>query len=127
MRKFLQTFASQSGTPKYVPMGVNGSNMFMVEWLCTSAVAAAETVTLTLPAGISIEKPISGADTPCPLPIKATAFSMANPRVKVVEADLLITSFDQDTNVLVLTAAGGGVPNGASIVVLFGLSTLRTA
>jgi hypothetical protein len=127
MRKFLKTFASQVATGKYVSHSVNEANMAVVEYITDSALTAAQTITLTLPPGMDITPPVAASDVQSWVPHSVAAWSNANPRLKIIAADLLITSFDADTNVVVLTAAGGGLPDKCTVQLLCISSTLRTA
>lgn len=125
--KFLATFASQTATGKYVGMGTNHGNMAVVEYITDSAVAAAQTITLTLPAGMEAISPVAAADVQGWVPHSVAAWTNANPRLKELDASLLITSFDPDTNVCVLTAAGAGVGDKCLIQLFCLVGTLRTA
>lgn len=128
MKKFLQTFASQTGQLTFINPSINGANFAACEWILTSALAAAGTLTLKVPAEMlkGLEKPVSGTTTRTWVPVKATAMTPAAPQLKVVEADLLITSFNPLTGEVILTAANGGVADASTVVVLFTIASLKT-
>lgn len=113
---FLTMFASEVATSKYVPKMVNLEGMVLIEYEVQSAIAAAQTLTLTLPAGVS----------PDMVPLRWIVWSNAQPRVRVIDADLLCTSHNTSTGVTVFTAVGGGVPDNSTLSVLYMPSTIGT-
>lgn len=93
--------------------GVNRGGLVVVEHELVQALANTDTLTLTLPVGIDKDL----------LPIHATAFNNADPRVR--QTNFGITSHDKDTGVTVLTATGA-VADSSTIVILYAPVTLGT-
>jgi hypothetical protein len=115
MNKFLGTFASQSGTGVYMSKGVNDENLVCIQYELTSALTAAQTVTLTLPAGVD--------DTM--VPVYMAVWSNADPRLWEPIADIAITSHDKDTGETVITAAGN-VADNSTIFLMYAKVGLGT-
>lgn len=97
--------ASQSGVSKPASFDVNQGACVLLEWFLTSALANAETVTLTLPLGVN-----KGLH-----PILVQAFTPATPRI--AQPLIALTSYSPLSGTIVLTASGV-VANGSSVRIL---------
>lgn len=124
--KYLKTFTAQTGTAKLVQLGVNMSNLVLVEFVCPAGYGATDTIALTLPSGLTLQGPVAGKDVVSIVPLLVQAWSAAAPRVKSLAADLVITSFDPTTNIVTLTCANNALPTSATISLLCAVDTLRT-
>ncbi len=111
LRKFLQTFVDFPGTGVHVHHGHNESNIVVIDFPQVTVLANTDTVTITLPAGV--DKNL--------VPIHATAFSNAVPRVR--QGNFAITSHNITTGVTVLTASGAVAAN-STFTLLYAPSTV---
>ncbi len=105
--------ASQTGNLKAVPLSPNMADMFYVEFEVTSALANTETATLTLPDGVNKN---------C-IPLTLSIWSAADPRLPQHQphkaTGAVLTSYDKDTGVVVITSGAGTVVDNSTIGILF--------
>ena len=96
--------ANQNVTARYLPQGVNRSNVYLSESILGALCAATDTITVAIPQGVD----------PGYLPLVAQAYVAGTP-VSVVP--LTITSINSTTGVVVLTNdSGGGIAAGSKVV-----------
>ena len=119
--------ANQAVTGKYVPPGVSNQNLFVVEVVVPATLTAGDYIDITLPAGIPIQAPVAASDVVSWAPQSVSGWTAANPRLKTVAANLLLTHFDADTNVCRVTTAVADFVAGGTISLLVAANTLRTA
>jgi len=100
--------ASQAVTAKYVPKGVNGSNDAIVRAEVPAALAAADTLSVTRPAGMDPNLIPTGAVCYGPL---AGSYP--------IDADIALTSHNPTTGVTVLTASGAGIVAGSFVLLRY--------
>lgn len=100
-----------AATGQYVPHGVNESNLAVVTLKLGTALAAADTLDITLPSGMDKDF----------VPISFRVYSAATPAVNlnVAEANLSITNHNRSTGVTRLTAASAGIAINADIVLQY--------
>jgi hypothetical protein len=103
--------AATTQTALYVPQGVNESNIALISFLLTTALAAGDTLDLTLPAGVDKDL----------LPQTLRVYSVATPAVdlNVASANLSVTNHNRTTGVTRLTAASAGIAAGSSVTILY--------
>jgi hypothetical protein len=97
--------AAYTGTFNHTTLGYNTVNFAITEHVLAQALANSDTLALTIPAGY-------GANTYVPASI--VCWSAANPRVP--QTNYSMTSYDQDTGVLTLTASGAVADNSTFLV-----------
>jgi hypothetical protein len=105
--------AAYTGNSQYVPHGPNESNFVIVTHKLVQALAAADTLDLTLPSGV--DKDLVPVTHP-------RVYSTATPSVELggpANANLAVTNHNRSTGVTRLTAAGAGIAIGADIVLLY--------
>lgn len=101
--------ASQAHNGAYVAHGLSESNQCVMEVTLSSALAAGQTLDITLPLGVDDDM----------LPCWFRAYSDATPNVDLnpAEANLVITNHNRSTGVTRLTGAAAGIADGAKILV----------
>jgi hypothetical protein len=101
-----------AGNGQYIPHGVNESNIVVVAHTLAQALAAGDTLDLTLPAGVDKDF----------LPSSVKAFSTATPAVELTgagNANLSVTNHNRSTGVTRLTAAGAGIAISARLIIWY--------
>lgn len=103
--------AAKTANGQYVPHGVNESNINVVTLKLPEALAAADTLDVSLPSGMDKDH----------LPISFRVFSPATPSLdlNLGGANLSITNHNRSTGVTRLTAAGAGIAAGSDLVLMY--------
>jgi hypothetical protein len=107
--------AAFTGTSNYTPHAPNESNFVMINYTLPQALAAGDTLDLTLPAGV--DKDV--------LPVNVRAYSTATPAVELTgagNANLAITNHNRTTGITRLTAAGAGIAINARLILFYSIA-----
>lgn len=97
--------AAYTGNLSPTTPGYNNVNFVMSEHVLAQALANSDTLALTIPAGW-------GEDTY--VPASVICWNGANPRV--LQMNWSLTSYDQDTGVLTITASGAVADNSTFLI-----------